>query len=185
MELAIKELLMGLDIRVQQRPVTHFIGKPITARRSEFDQPDGVNSMSEGIRDWIAENSLTPLSGTMHVYRRTAKDTDPIDLTVAVPVELPVNPIKLPVESKGFVLGSLPAGDYLVGCHVGSHDGIPKSHQGILDWAAAHKLQLHLQRDGDSNLWTARADHFLSDQDKEADESTWVTDLLFLTLRDD
>lgn len=176
---------MGLDIIVQQRPVTHFIGKPITARRSEFGQPGGVNSMSKGIRQWIAEQSLTPLSGSMHVYRRTGNNTDPIDLTVAVPVELPVRPVQLPVESKGYLLGSLPAGEYLVGCHVGSRDSLLESHQGVLDWAAAHKLQLHLRKDGDGSVWTARADHFLSDPDKEADESTWVTDLLFLLLQDD
>jgi hypothetical protein len=174
-----------MDISVQQRPVTHFIGKPITARRNEFGQPGGVNSMSKDVREWMAEHSLTPLSGSMHVYRRTGGNTDPIDLTVAVPVELPVKPIELPVESKGFVLGSLPAGQYLVGCHVGSHAGIPDSHQGVLDWALAHKLHLHLRKEGKGSVWTARADHFLSDEDKEADESTWVTDLLFLLLQDD
>ncbi|MBO0691508.1 MAG: GyrI-like domain-containing protein [Acidimicrobiaceae bacterium] len=176
---------MALDIRVQQRPVTHFIGKAITARRSEFGHPGGVNSMSSGIREWLTQQNLIALSGSMHVYRRTGRDTDPIDLTVAVPVELPVKPVELPVESKGYVLGSLPAGDYLVGCHVGSHDGIAESHQGVLDWAAANKLRLHLQQDGDGHLWTARADHFLSDPEKETDESTWVTDLLFLLLQDD
>jgi hypothetical protein len=141
--------------------------------------------MSKGIYQWIAEHSITPLSGSMHVYLRTGRDTDPIELTVAVPVELPVKPVQFPVESKGFLLGSLPAGQYLVGCHVGSHEGIPESHQSLLDWAAAHKLQLHLRREGDGQLWTARADHFLSDPDKETDESRWVTDLLFLTVGDD
>jgi hypothetical protein len=176
---------MALDISVQQRPVTHFIGKPITARRSEFGHPGGVNSMGQDVREFMAQHNLTALSGSMHVYRRTGKSSDPIDLTVAVPVELPVQPVELPVESKGFVLGSLPAGQYLVGCHVGSHHGIPESHQGLLDWAAGHKLQLHSRRDGEGHVWTARADHFLSDQHKEPDESTWVTDLLFLLLQDD
>jgi effector-binding domain-containing protein len=176
---------MGLEISVQQRPVTQFIGKSITARRSEFGQPDGVNSMSKGIHEWIAEHGLTPLSGSMHVYRRTGKSADPIDLTVAVPVELPVKPAQLPVEAKGFLLGSLPAGQYLVGCHLGGHEGIPESHRSVLDWAAEHKLQLHLRNEGAGQLWTARADHFLSDPDKEPDESRWVTDLLFLTLGDD
>ncbi|MBO0730552.1 MAG: GyrI-like domain-containing protein [Acidimicrobiaceae bacterium] len=176
---------MALDISVQQRPVTHFIGKSITARRCEFDQPGGVNEMSKGIYDWIGEHDITPLSGSMHVYRRTGNHSDPIDLTVAVPVELPVKPVQLPVESKGFLLGSLPAGQYLVGCHLGGHEAIPESHQTILDWAAAHKLRLHLRRDGEGHLWTARADYFLSDPDKEPDESTWVTDLLFLTLEED
>jgi hypothetical protein len=141
--------------------------------------------MGKDVREWLADHSLTALSGQMHVYRRTGKTADPIDLTVAVPVELPVRPVELPVESEGFVLGSLPAGQYLVGCHVGSHDGIPESHQGVLDWAVAHKLQFHSRTDGDGNVWTARADHFLSDQEKEPDESTWVTDLLFLLLQDD
>jgi hypothetical protein len=176
---------MGLDIRIQERPVTHFIGKPITARRSDFGQPGGVNSMGKDVRQWLAEHGLTSLSGSMHVYRRTGKSADPIDLTVAVPVELPVKPVELPVESEGFVLGSLPAGQYLVGCHIGSYDGIPESHQGVLDWAAANKLQFHYQRDGDADVWTARADYFMTDQDKETDESAWVTDLLFLLLQDD
>jgi hypothetical protein len=54
-----------------------------------------------------------------------------------------------------------------------------------LDWAATKKVQLHLNKDGESDLWTARADHFLTDINEEPDESTWVTDLLFLTLQDD
>jgi hypothetical protein len=176
---------VGLEISVQQRPVSHFIGRSITARRSDFGEPGGVNSMSKGIYEWIAEHSITPLSGSMHVYRRTGSNADPIDLTVAVPVQLPVEPVQLPVESEGFLLGSLPAGQYLVGCHVGGHEGIPESHQSVLDWAAAHKLQLHLRREGEGQLWTARADHFLTDPDKETDQSTWVTDLLFMTLEDD
>jgi hypothetical protein len=176
---------VGLEINLQRRPVSHFIGRSITARRSEFDEPDGVNSISQGIYQWIGEQSITPLSGSMHVYRRTGSNTDPIDLIVAVPVKLPVKPVQLPVESKGFLLGSLPAGQYLVGCHVGSYGGIPESHQSVLDWAAAHKLQLHLRNEGGGQLWTARADHFLSHPDDETDESTWVTDLLFLTLEDD
>jgi effector-binding domain-containing protein len=175
---------VGLEISVQQRPVTQFIGKSITARRADFAEPGGVNSMSEGIHEWIAEHGITPLSGSMHVYRRTAHKTDPIDLTVAVPVELPVRPVELPFESEGFLLGSLPAGQYLVGCHVGSHEGIPESHRSVLDWAVDHKMQLHLRKEGNGQLWTARADHFLSDPDKETDESRWVTDLLFLTLDD-
>jgi hypothetical protein len=176
---------VALDISVQQRPVTHFIGRSIVARRSEFGQPGGVNSMSKGIYEWIGDQSITPLSGSMHVYRRTGNKNDPIELTVAVPVELPVKPVELPVEAKGFLLGSLPAGQYLVGCHVGRHDGIPESHQSVLDWAAAHKLQLHLRQDGEGQVWTARADHFLSDPEKETDDSTWVTDLLFLTAEED
>jgi hypothetical protein len=141
--------------------------------------------MSKGIYQWIGEHSITPLSGSMHVYRRTGSNTDPIDLTVAVPVELPVKPVELPVEATGYLLGSLPAGQYLVGCHVGPYGGIPDSHQSVLDWAAAHKLLLHHKKDGEGHLWTARADHFLSDPDKETDDSTWVTDLLFLTAEDD
>ncbi|MBO0693064.1 MAG: GyrI-like domain-containing protein [Acidimicrobiaceae bacterium] len=175
---------MALDITIQQRPVTHFIGKPITARRSEFGEPGGVNSMTGGVRDWLAEHSLTALSGSMHVYRRTGKNTDPIDLTVAVPVELPVKPVELPVESKGFVMGSLPAGEYLVGCHVGGYEGLVESHQGVLDWAADHKVRLHTRKEGSGQLWTARADHFLRDEE-ETDESKWVTDLLFLLLQED
>ncbi|MBO0691632.1 MAG: GyrI-like domain-containing protein [Acidimicrobiaceae bacterium] len=176
---------MSPDISVQQRPVTHFIGKSVTARRKEFGEPGGVNEMGKEICSWIGEHNITPLSGSMHVYRRTGKDADPIELTVAVPVELPVQPVQLPLEAEGFVLGSLPAGQYLVGCHIGGYEGIPESHKSILAWAAAHKLQLHLRKDGESSLWTARADYFVSDPDKEPDESAWVTDLLFLTLSDD
>jgi hypothetical protein len=174
-----------MDICVQQRPASHFIGKSITARRCEFGQPGGVNEMSKGIHAWIAEHGITPLSGSMHVYRRTGNNTDPIELTVAVPVELPVKPVQLPVESDGFLLGSLPAGQYLVGCYVGCHEGIPESHQTVLDWAAAHKLQLQLRNEGHDQFWTARADYFLNDPDKETDQSAWVTDLLFLTAEDD
>jgi effector-binding domain-containing protein len=176
---------VGLNISVEQRPVTYFIGKSITARRCEFGEPGGVNEMSKGIHDWIGKHGITPLPGSMHVYRHTANNGDPIDLTVAVPVELPVRPVQLPIESEGFLLGSLPAGQYLVGCHLGGPEGIPESHQSILDWAAAHKLQLHDRRDGNGRSWTARADCFLSDPDKEPDESAWVTDLLFLTLEED
>lgn len=166
---------MTLEISVQERPTTHYIGIPVTARFSEFGAPDGPNDRIPQIYQWLADHDVAPRGGPLYIYRHVGRAEEPVDLVVAVPVAEPVNP------TSGFVRGSLPAGTYVVGCHGGAPDQIPESHAEAQEWAEAHGHRLGVLRDDSGTLWTGYAEHFLTDPAEEPDTSKWVTELLFKT----
>ncbi|WP_238400183.1 GyrI-like domain-containing protein [Kocuria marina] len=166
---------LALNIAVQEREITHYIGVPVTARFSEFGAPGGPNEAVPRVYQWLGEHQIAPLGGPLYVYRHIGKADEMVDLTVAVPVAEPVRP------SDGLVLGSLPAGTYVVGRHVGAPDEIAASGSKVKEWADSKALRLDVLRDEDGELWTGHAEHFLTDPTEEADASKWVTELLFKT----
>lgn len=167
---------MALDITVQQRPVTPYVGFPVTARFAEFGAPDGPNELIGRVYQWLAEHEIAPLNGPLYIYRRIGSPDEPVDLTVAVPIAEPVTP------SSGLVFGSLPAGTYVVGRHLGSPDAIFESEKRVREWAEENGHRLDEQRDDRGELWTGHAEHFLTDPADESDFDKWVTELLFKTV---
>lgn len=166
---------MALEISTQERPTTHYVGIPVTARLSEFGAPDGPNDMIPRIYQWLADREIVPLGGPLYIYRHVGSADEPVDLTVAVPVTEPVTP------TNGLVLGSLPTGTYVVGRHVGAPDQISVSLAEIQEWAETNGHRLDVLRDDSGTLWTGHAEHFLTDPNEEPDASKWVTELLFKT----
>jgi DNA gyrase inhibitor GyrI len=166
---------VALDISIQERPALPYLGIPLTARLSEFGAPDGPNAMIPRVYQWLADHAVVPQGGPLYVYRHVGAPDEPVDLTVAVPVAEPVKP------SHGLVFGSLPAGTYVVGRHVGAPDRIPASHSEVQKWAAANGHLLDVLRDDHGALWTGHAEHFLTDPAEEPDASKWITELLFKT----
>lgn len=164
---------MALDIEVQARQVAHYVGVPVSARFSEFGAPGGPNEAVPRIYRWLGEHQIAPLGGPLYVYRHVGGPDEVVDLTVAVPVDGPVKP------TDGLVLGSLPAGTYVVGRHVGAPDAIHESHQEVKRWAEANGHRLDVLQDENGELWTGHAENFLTDPSKEPDASKWVTELLF------
>lgn len=166
---------MTLDISTQDRPTTHYVGIPVTARYSEFGAPDGPNDMVPRVFQWLAEHQIVPQSGPLFVYRHVGGPEDPVDLTVAVPVAEPVTP------TNGLVLGSLPAGTYIVGRYEGAPDEIPAADAEVRTWAETHGHRLEAARDDHGTPWTGHAEHYLTDPAEEPDTSRWVTELLYAT----
>lgn len=167
---------MALDISTQERSTTHYVGIPVTARISEFGAPDGPNDMIPRVYQWLADHEIAPQNGPLYIYRHVGGPEEPVDLTVAVPVAEPVKP------TNGLVLGSLPAGTYVVGRHEGAPDQIPASHVKVQEWAETNGHRLDVRRDDSGALWTGHAEHFLTDPAEEPDTSKWVTELLFKTV---
>ncbi|AVZ38929.1 MULTISPECIES: GyrI-like domain-containing protein [unclassified Dietzia] len=120
---------MGLEITPQDRPETHYVGMAVTARFSEFGSPGGPNEMIPLVYQWLADHGIAPRSGPLYIYRNVGAPGEPVDLTVAVPVAEAVEP------TNGLVAGSLPAGEYVVGRHVGEPDEIPAAHVRVQEWA--------------------------------------------------
>lgn len=164
---------MALDIAAEERPTVHYVGVPVSARLSDFGAPGGPNEAIPRIYQWLGEHRVAPLGGPLYVYRHIGEPGDAVELTVAVSIAGPVTP------DDGLVLGSLPAGTYVVGRHVGAPDAIPGAHDEVKAWAAANGHRLDVVRDGSGELWTGHAEHFLTDPSDEPDPSKWVTDLLF------
>ena len=166
---------MALAIDLQERHVMHYVGVPLSARFREFGAPGGPNETVSRLFGWLGEREIAPLSGPLYIYRRIGDAEDPVDLTVAVPVAEPVEP------SNRVVAGRLPAGRYLVGRHVGNPDRLFSAQAELLEWAREHQVTLAVDRTEDGDVWTARAEHFLTDPAAEPDASNWVTELLVLT----
>ena len=166
---------MTLDITVQERDAIPYIGKTVSARFSEFGAPGGPNEAIPRIYQWLAEHQITPQGGPLYVYRHIGDPTDPVDLTVGVPIAEAVHP------TSGMTLGALPSGPYIVGRHIGAPDGIPSSQAAVLKWAEENGLRLNAPHDDDEGPWTGRAEHFLTDPAEQPDASKWVTELLFAT----
>lgn len=166
---------MALEISTQDRPATHYVGIPVTAKLAEFGAADSPNDMVPRVYQWLAEHEVAPRGGPLYVYRHVGGVDEPVDLTVAVPVAKPVKP------TSGLVLGSLPAGTYVVGRHVGAPDEIRDSHAEVQEWAKDNGHRLDVLTDDSGALWTGHAEHFLTDPSQEPDASKWVTELLFKT----
>lgn len=165
---------MALAVSTQERPSTHYVGLPVSARFSEFGAPDGPNEMVPRIYQWLGEHDVDPLGGPLYIYRHLGESrAQTVDLTVGVPVAEPVAP------SSGLVLGRLPAGVYVVGRHVGSPDTIAAARAEVDEWAQAHGHRLPTTREDDGMRWTGFAEHFLTNPAEEPDRSKWVTELLF------
>lgn len=167
---------MTLDVSVQERQIAHYVGVPFSTRFAEFGAPGGPNEAIPRIYQWLGEHHLAPMGGPLYVYRHVGGPDDTVDLTVAVPVAEPTKP------TDGLVLGSLPAGTYVVGLYVGAPDAIPASHREVKKWAEANGHRLDALRDEHGELWTGHAEHFLTNPCEEPDSSKWVTELLFKTL---
>ncbi|HJF13022.1 GyrI-like domain-containing protein [Corynebacterium falsenii] len=167
---------MALVVSVQERSTTHYVGIPVTARFSEFCASDGPNEMIPRVYQWLADHDVTPQGGPLYVYRHFGSNRDePVDLTVAVPVPGPVKP------SNGLVLGSLPAGSYVVGRFTGHPDGISACQPEITEWAESEDLRLGGLIAEDGTTWTGYIEHYLTDPADEPDPSKWTIELLFKT----
>ena len=167
---------MSLDIQAQQRQKVHYLGVPVSARFSEFGAPGGPNESVPRIYQWLGEHQIAPLGGPLYIYQFIGDVDESVDLTVAVPVAEQLSP------TDGLVGGSLPAGTYVVGRHIGEPDGIPAAHDATKEWAAANGHLLGPVAKEDGRQWTGHAEHFLTDPTEEPDTSKWVTELLFKTV---
>lgn len=167
---------MNLDITTQERPTVHYLGIPRSARLSEFGAPDGPNETIPRVYQYLGERGIVPSGGPLYVFRRLGAPGEPVDLTVAVPIGAPTAP------EDEMVLGSLPAGTYVVGRHEGAPDGIPESYAVVRRWAEEHGHRLDVVTDERGETWSGHAEHFLTDPQEHPDPSTWVTELLFKTV---
>lgn len=116
---------MALNIAAEERQTVHYIGVPLSARFSEFGAPGGPNEAIPRIYQWLGEHQVAPLGGPLYVYRHIGDSDDTVDLTVSVPIAGPIKP------TDGLVIGSLPAGTYVVGRHIGAPDAIPAVHSEV------------------------------------------------------
>lgn len=166
---------MTLTIAVQQRAAVHYVGRRLSARLAEFGTPDGPNETIPKLYQWLAEQRLTPVAGPLYIYHRIGDPGEPVDMTVAVPLAQPVAP------GAGLIQGTLPAGRYLVGRHVGHPDQLTNSEREMLEWAREHQITPAVENRADEEIWAARAEHFLTDPQLEPDATKWVVELLLLT----
>lgn len=166
---------MSLEISTRECGISRYVGMPATARLSEFGAPHGPNHMIPRIYQWLADHGVQPNGGPMYVYRHVGAPDEPIDLTVAVEISESVKP------TDGLVLGSLPAGTYIVGRHVGSPDDLAASQARVREWARMHGHRLGVVDGTDGVPWTGQAERFLTDPAVEPDPTKWVIELLFKT----
>ena len=72
--------------------------------------------------------------------------------------------------------GTLPAGRYVVGTHVGPYDGLLEANAELQAWAESQGLTwaVHGER------WDARFESYVSDPLIEPDPARWQTEIVYL-----
>ncbi|UFU01932.1 GyrI-like domain-containing protein [Ruania suaedae] len=155
---------------VEQRAARPWVGVSMTAELAHWDR---VNAQVPAIYGALAEAGHAPLGGPIYQYRRLRTASDPMDLTVAVPVAGTV-------EIEGFTAGALPAGTYLVARPSGGPDALARTHRQMWDWAQVQGLDLAVDERSDGIHWQARTEQFLTDPETAPDRSTWEIEVAYL-----
>jgi effector-binding domain-containing protein len=152
---------------VQQRTEQPYVAIPIEATLREWGE---VNALVPEVYGWLAARGVTP-SGAVF-YRHLVVGGFDEKFSVAVGV-----PVPEPLEGDGRVVpGAKPAGRYVVAVHHGHPDGIAKSHQALVAWAAEQGVPL--AKEGD--VWGGMYESYRTDPAVEPDPGKWETELAYL-----
>lgn len=77
-------------------------------------------------------------------------------------------------------VGTLPAGNYLIGHHKGHPQELEGATAELLEWAQHQNLKFALTFSDGEERWTARLENYYSDPHIEPDMNQWETELAFL-----
>ncbi|MDN4479789.1 GyrI-like domain-containing protein [Demequina muriae] len=159
------------DFTVEERAARPWVGVSTTGELAHWGR---VNAHVPTIYAALAEAGGIPLGGPIYQYRRLRTATEPMDLTVSVPVSACME------IGDGFETGEIPAGRYLVARPEGGPDILDRVHAEMWTWAGEHGLDLAIDERADGIHWHARTEQFLTDPESEPDRSKWAIEVTYL-----
>lgn len=159
------------DFTVEQRAERPFVGVSMTGELAHWDR---VNEHVPQVYAAIAAGGGVPQGGPIYQYHRMRTATDPMDITVSVPVAAPME-----IE-EGFHTGVIPAGRYLVARPQGGPDVLEQVHAQMWEWACVQDIELAIEERADGIRWRARTEQFLTDPQTEPNRSKWAVEVAYL-----
>jgi effector-binding domain-containing protein len=152
---------------VLERTEQPYVAIPIRATLREWGE---VNALAPEVFAWLAARGIAPAGALFYRHHVIGGFDEKFSVEVGVPVAEPV-------DGDGRVLaGAKPAGRYVVAVHHGHPDGIVKSHQALVEWAAREGVPL--AKDGD--VWGGMFESYRTDPAVEPDPDKWETELAYL-----
>lgn len=159
------------DFTVEERPERPWVGVSTTGELAHWDR---VNAHVPQIYGALAAAGGVPLGGPIYQYRRMTTASDPMDLTVSVPVAACLD------IGDRYETGKIPAGRYLVARPDGGPDILHRVHAEMWQWAIVQGLDLAIEERADGIHWRARTEQFLTDPESEPDRSKWAIEVAYL-----
>jgi effector-binding domain-containing protein len=152
---------------VRERAEQPYAAIPIKATLRQWGE---VNALVPEVYAWLAARGISPAGALFYRHHVVGGFDEPFSVEVGVPVA------ELVAGDGRVVAGAKPAGRYVVAVHHGHPDGIAKSHQALVEWAAGQGVPL--ARDG--HVWGGMFESYRTDPAVEPDPDKWETELAYL-----
>jgi len=159
------------DFTIEERAARAWVGVSMTGDLAHWHR---VNAQVPRVYAALASAGGAPQGGPIYQYHRMRTASDPMDLTVSVPVAACMD------IGKDFETGLLPAGRYLVARPAGGPDVLEDVHARMQRWASLQGLELAIAERDDGIHWQGRTEQFLTDPASEPDRSRWAVEVAYL-----
>lgn len=158
-----------MEPRVQTRSAQPYAAIASTTSMRDGGFGDVIDASLPAVLEHLASIGVEPSGPPLVIYRLIDMNGDlQIEIGWPVPAEIPPN------DRVG--TGTLPAGRYVVGTHVGPYDGLLDANAELQDWGERQGLRWAMRGD----RWDARFESYLTDPQTEPDPARWRTDILYL-----
>lgn len=159
------------EFTIEEKNERPWVGFSTTGELSHWDR---VNAHVPRVYAALAAAGGVPLGGPIYQYHRLRTASDPMDVTVSVPVAACIE------IGEGFSTGILPAGRYVVARPEGGPDALAAVHREMWDWASTEGLDPWIDERADGIHWRARTEQFLTDPESEPDRRRWAVEVAYL-----
>ncbi|MFD2026130.1 GyrI-like domain-containing protein [Promicromonospora aerolata] len=159
------------EFTIEERAERSWVGVSVTGELVHWDR---VNAHVPQIYAALAAAGGVPEGGPIYQYHRMQTVSDPMDITVSVPVGARIE------IGEDFETGVIPAGRYLVARPEGGPDALGQVHREMWRWAGVQGLDLAIEERADGIHWRARTEQFLTDPQAEPDRSKWAVEVAYL-----
>lgn len=146
-------------VEIVERPAFHFI-----SLRKEVELEDISNQMGmmyAKLTNFINQNNLIMANMPYAIYHKV--DGDMIDLECGMPVDTVIE------AQDNILTGTMPAGKCATADHIGPYSNLEKTHRFIQKWI----------QDNGFHLNGSPMERYLTDPQKEPDQSKWVTAIYY------
>jgi effector-binding domain-containing protein len=157
-----------VEPRIETRSAQPYAAIASTTSMRDGGFGDVIDSSLPTVLEHLASIGVEPVGPPLVIYRVIDMDGD-LEIEVGWPVASEIEP------GDRVGTGTLAAGRYVIGRHVGPFDGLENANAELQDWAEGQGVEWAMHGDH----WDARYESYLSDPQTEPDPSAWRTDILY------
>lgn len=163
---------MFTEPKLETRPAQPYVAIPASVTMAQIGivLPPLLNDLFQ----WLKVQNIAPAGPPFFRYL-VIDMANTLKMEVGIPV---VNPS---VGAGRVQSGILPAGRYAVVLHTGPYEQLEQATAALLAWAKEHGVAWRTHRVGQDEVWDARIETYLTDDQTESDEQRWQTEIAILT----